>query len=183
MHTPLQKLKNKFRSFIQREDGLAAIEAVMLFPILFTLCFGIYDLGHGLLIKQKVVSASHIAGDLITREVAVSDAEIQDVVEAAKLAIDPYSRDSFGIDIASISFIDEQTPEILWRYTENTEENNNVLNDAIGLGTEGEGVLVVTLHYEYTPFFYKMFFDRIDMTEISYLRGRKSSVIQHEDLL
>lgn len=181
--TILDNFKKKCLSLAKRDDGMAATEAAMLFPILFTLCFGIYDLGHGIIVKQKVISASHIAGDLITREAAVSTPEIQDAIEAAKLAIDPYDRTSFGVDIASVHFIDEETPEIIWRHTENAEENKNVLIDSLGLGTDGEGVLVVTVHYEYTPFFYKMFFDKIDMTEVSYLRGRKSAVIQHEDLL
>lgn len=174
---------NLFKKYKKNEEGLAAVEAAMLFPILFTMIFGIYDLGHGLLINQKVVAASHIAGDLLARKAAVSDTDIQDAVEAAKLAVDPYSRASFGIDIASVQFSGDSDGSVIWRYTKNSEENLNAVADSIGLGADGEGVLVVTLKYEYTPFFYKMFFGSIKMTEISFLRGRKSAVIRHEDMI
>jgi Flp pilus assembly protein TadG len=177
------KINSFLKNYRKDEEGLAAIEAGMLFPILFTLIFGIYDLGHGIIIKQKVVSASHIAGDLLARKSSVSDMDIADAVEAAKLAIDPYTRSPIGIDIASVEFSGTEDGDVIWRYTENSAENVNAVSDSIGLGEDGEGVLVVTLKYEYTPFFYKMFFDDIKMTEITFTRGRKSPVIRHEDMI
>jgi hypothetical protein len=159
------------------------IEAVMLIPIMVSLVFGLYDLGHGILINKKTVSAAHIAGDLIARKNVVSDADLAEAIEAAKLAIDPYDRGYFGIDIASITFQDEDTPSILWRETQNMQPNPDIPSDAIGLGFEGEGVLAVSVTYQYTPLFYKMFFERIEMKEVSFLRGRKTSVIRHEDQL
>ena len=113
-------IRNLIRKYKSNETGLAAVEAAMLFPVLFTLTFGIYDLGHGILVNQKVVTASHIAGDLLTRKAIVSDTDIQDAVEAAKLAIDPYIRTPIGIDIASVEFTDDDNGDVIWRYTENS---------------------------------------------------------------
>gem|GEM_PF-301290 len=181
------KLTTSIRRALTRyrrdDEGLAALEAVMLFPIMVSMVFGLYDLGHAIILNQKVVSACHIAADLLARKPAVSDADIQDAIEAAKLAVDPYDRAEFGIDIASILFNEDDDPTVLWRETEGMNANANIPSQATGLGLEGEGVLAVTATYAYTPFFYKMLFNDIKMQEVSFLRGRKTSVIRHEDMI
>lgn len=177
------QLRSKISAYRREDDGLAALEAALLFPILVVMCFGVVDIGHGIIINQKVTSASHMAADLLARKAAVSDQDIEDAVEAAKLAIDPYDRQPFGIDIASVEFTADDDGEVVWRYTENSTENENAVANSIGLGKKGEGVMVVMVKYEYTPYFYKMFFDNIKMTEFSYLRGRKSGVVRHEDMI
>lgn len=179
----LTKLREKIKSFRKDESGLAMLEAALLAPLGITLVFGVYDLGHGILINQKAISATHIAGDLLARKPAIDDIDVADAIEAAKLAIDPYSRDNFGIDIVSVEFIDEDNPAAVWRVTENMNENADAVPSSAGLGDEGEGVIVVTTTYNYTPFFFKTFFNEIEMKEVSYLRGRKSSVVRHEDMI
>lgn len=172
-----------FSRFGKSDDGLATMEAAMLFPVLFCLVFGIYDLGHGIILNQKVVAAAHIAGDLLARKPAVSETDIADAVEAARLSIDPYDRDDFGIDIVSIQFGEDDVPETVWRRTYGMTESANLPASADGLGFEGEGVLAVTTNYKYEPYFYRMIFSSVTMKEVSYLRGRKSSIIRHEDMI
>lgn len=165
------------------EDGLATMEAAMLFPVLVCLVFGIYDIGHGIILNQKVVASAHIAADLLARKPVVSETDIEDAVEAARLSIDPYDRDAFGIDIVSIEFGRRDAPGTVWRRTYGMAASPALPAAADGLGYEGEGVLAVTTYYKYEPYFYRMIFSNITMKEVSYLRGRKSSIIRHEDMI
>ena len=181
--THLKTMKQKIMSFRKDESGLAMLEAALLAPLAITLIFGVYDLGNGILMNQKTISAGHIAADLLARKPAVDSIDVADAIEAAKLAIDPYSREDFGIDIVSVEFIDDETPAAIWRVTENMNENAAAVPNSVGLGKEGEGVIVVTATYSYKPFFFQTFFSEIQMKEVSYLRGRKTSVIRHEDMI
>ena len=45
------------------------------------------------------------------------------------------------------------------------------------LGENGDGVIVVSVVYEYVPFFTNFIVDEIDMTETAFLRGRKSAIL------
>ena len=52
----------------KQDDGLAAIEAALVFPLLLTMLMGTFDLGNAILANTKVVRASQVVADLVTRK-------------------------------------------------------------------------------------------------------------------
>ena len=175
------KMLKIFKKYKKDDEGLALIEGAMIMPILITMIFSMYDIGHAVLVSQKVMSATHIAADLITRKKTVTTFDIDEAIEASMLAIDPYSRVPYGIDIVSIRFGDEDAPEEVWRETRVMGANLDLPGDADGLGLEGEGVVAVTVTYRYEPHFTGIVIGDIDMTEVAFMRGRKSSVVELEE--
>ena len=172
---------NRILKIWKNEDGVALIEGALIIPILIAMIFSMYDIGHAVLVSQKVMSATHITADLITRKKTVTQHDIDEAIEAAMLAIDPYDRTPFGIDIVSVRFGDEDAPEEIWRETQVMGPNLDLPGDAEGLGQEGEGVVAVTVTYLYEPHFTSGLVGEIEMQEITYMRGRKSSVITLEE--
>lgn len=170
-------------SYIKDERGVSALETAILFPVLFSMLMAIYDLGQGVVINQKTVTASQVIGDLVSRYEFVDTALVEDIVKGGRLALDPYDKTPFGYDIASVVFDEDGDPEVLWRFTENMDENQDAIDDSVGLGQEGEGVVIVSVVYAYTPFFTDFVIDQFDMTEVSFLRGRKSPVVGCTDCL
>ena len=169
------------KKFVKKQDGFAAVEVAMLFPILFALIMGIYDLGQALTINQKTVTASQVIGDLITRNESVNVALIDDIINAGELALTPYPLTDFGYDIMSVEFDEDGDPFVLWRTTEKMNENDDSLADTIDLGGPGEGVVVVTIQNRYKPYFSGFVVDEINMEEISFLRGRRSATVTCTD--
>ena len=45
---------------LQEEDGMAAVEAAYIFPILLTMMLGVFDLGNGIIANQKTIRASQV---------------------------------------------------------------------------------------------------------------------------
>jgi Flp pilus assembly protein TadG len=170
-----------FKSYLRDERGVSAIEAAMLFPVLFSMLMAIYDLGQGVVINQKTVAASQVIADLISRSEVVDTDLIDDIVIGGKLALEPYDKTPFGYDIASIEFDEDGDPIVLWRVTDNMDENENAIDSTIGLGEEGEGVIAVSVVYAYEPFFTNFVVDSFDMTEVAFLRGRKSTTVTCSD--
>lgn len=163
--------------YAAEERGVAALETVILFPILGTLLIGCYDLGLGILMNQKTVGASQMIGDLITRNRSVTMTGLTDMIAAGRLAYEPYSTTSFGYDIASIRFDEDGEPVVLWRVTNNMEPNDAAVESTEGLGTEGDGMVVVTAAYKYDPYFTRFVVDEITMQEVAFLKGRTSATV------
>jgi len=185
LKTKITNFKDRFfyfSNYWKNEKGVAAIEAAYIFPLLLTMIMGVHDLGRGVVINQKVSSASQIMGDLLARYETVDVSLIQDIVRAGELAIAPYPIDSsFGYDVASVAFDEDENPETLWRYTSNMATSDDPINDTVGLGGEGEGVVVVSVTYEYQPFFSNFIVNDYVMSERAFLKGRKSLTVPCTD--
>lgn len=171
------KILSQIKSYGHDERGVSALEFAIIFPILFSMLMAIYDLGQGIVVNQKTVAASQIIADLISRNEVVDTTLISDVINAGELALGPYPTTPFGYDVVSVEFNEDGDPLILWRVTDNMVENEAAVDSTVGLGAEGEGVIVVSVVYSYIPFFSKFVIDEFDMTEVAFLRGRKSATI------
>jgi Flp pilus assembly protein TadG len=165
----------------QEEKAVAAIETVILFPVLLSLLMGCYDIGRGINVNQKTIAAAQIIGDLVARDRSVTFSSLQDIVEAGRLAFDPYASDSFGYDIVSVQFDEDGEPQVIWRVTQNAQQNDAAVESSTALGGPGDGVVIVTAVYNYEPYFMNFAVDDISMEEVAFLRGRRSSVVACDD--
>lgn len=175
---PVKKGARLFRMLWRDRDGTAAVEAAFLFPVLLVMFFGLWDIGNGILLNQKTITASQVVGDLVTRERTVDAGKLNNYIEAGKLAMGNAPVESYGVDILSVKFSSNGTPTQVWRETRNMQPDTLALSKATGLGTAGEGVVVVTVKYTYKPFFAAVFTKDIVMTEQSFLRGRRSPIVE-----
>lgn len=165
----------------REEDGAAFIEAVILLPVLVSMLMVCFDIGQGITTNQKVIGASQIMGDLIARSRTLTFANVEDIINAGELAIDPYDKTPFGYDIASIQFDSSGRPIVLWRVAYNTEDNDAAVASTRGLGAAGDGMIVVTTTYKYNPLFSRLVAGTIDMKEVAFLHARRSATVTCAD--
>jgi Flp pilus assembly protein TadG len=175
----LNKLQH-ITGFIRADDGLAASEFALIFPVMLTMLLSTIDIGHGLLVNKKAIVASQIAADLLGREIAISNDELDDAIQAAELSMHPYNITNFGIDVASVRYDSDGDPVIEWRETENMDPLNDVETRSQSLGNAGEGVLFVTVQYLYEPVFSGFVIGNIEMQETGVVRGRRNAYIPRE---
>lgn len=166
-------IKTWFRS----EEGVAGVEAAMIFPVLVVLLLGTFDLGNAILANQKTIRASQVTADLITRNRSVDDAQIDAAIEAGQLAYEPLVSNTFGVDIISIRFDDLSNPQIVWRETRNMAAIDDVFTRVASLAEPGGGALVVVVNYQFQPLFAGFVVSNIDMQEVAFSRGRKTAVV------
>ncbi len=165
------------KRWFEERDAVAAVEAALIFPILLTLLLGTYDMGNAILSDQKVIRASMVTGDLVTRERSVSDADIEEAIQGGELALAPLNTSTYGVDIVSIRFDENAVAEIVWRETRNMSPNPDVLEAVATLAEANSGVVMVTVQYEFTPLFSDFVIGDIAMQETAFTRGRKTSVV------
>lgn len=178
MRQSVNTLWNQWRA---SETGAAIVEFAFLFPVLIALVLGSYDIGKALIINQKIISASQIMADLITRQDDLLEDDLEDIILAGQMAIDPYDRTPMGYDIVSVEYDDDDEPTELWRVTDNMAENEDALEGSEGLGLEGEGIVVVTVSYTYEPYFTNFITENVSMQETAFLRGRRTSLVECDD--
>lgn len=171
---------NKVHEWRQKTDAVAAVESMFVFPVLMTLLFGVVDIGTGVVINTKVISAAQIASDLLTRQNSVNDEDLEQARLAAQTALIPYyNADDFGLDIVGIRYEGEEAvSREKWRETYNMSPNENVLNLSDGLGLEGDGVVIVTVEYRYHPRFSDFLTGDIVMREIAVVKGRDTPYVE-----
>ncbi|MCB1552100.1 MAG: pilus assembly protein [Alphaproteobacteria bacterium] len=175
--TGFKSIESFSRSWLKGEDGVAIMEAAMLFPVMLVLMMGVFDLGNGISLSEKTVTSSQIAADLVSRNRTIEAAGLTDIIEGSKLAFEPYELHGFGIDIVSIRFDENSNPEILWRETQGMSPNDVAVASVVGLAGEGEGMIIVTVKYSYSPLFSKFFTDDLYFTEVAFSRGRRSPTV------
>ena len=170
-----------FKKYIHDRRGTAAVEAALIMPVLLFMYMGIVDLGNALVVNKKAVSAAQIASDLLARQEIVDDADIEDAMIAARLALQPYDTTSFGIDIAGVRFdTPAAVPTLIWRETFNMTPNEAIVAETNGLGLENEGVIAVTVRYVYDLIFAYVLDGFWETNEVAIVRGRKKAFVMKE---
>lgn len=170
-----------FLRWVRETSATAMMETVILFPVLLTILMGCFDIGRGIVLNQKVIGASQVMADLVARYRNVDMDLMDDIVAAGRMALEPSSTVPFGYDIVSVVLNSHGNPEILWRITQNTNPNDTAVDSVRALGSAGDGVIIVTTTYQYTPNFSNFLVDTIDMREVAFLRGRRSATVTCSD--
>lgn len=178
----LEFIKLYLQGWARGREGVAAIEAAMVFPLLAVLLVGVYDMGSAILVGQKSIRASQVTADLVAREAEVDSSMIDEAVWAGELALQPFDTTNYGVDIVSIGFDEDANPYVEWRETRNMTPNPDVLTAVASLAEEDEGVVVVSVEYQYDPLFLGFSMGDftvgiIPMEEIAFSRGRKSAIV------
>lgn len=173
----MRMIHSFLRRWKKEEDAVAAVEAALVFPLLLTLLLGTFDIGNGILANQKLIRASQVTGDLVTRERTIDTTGVEEAVTGGQLAMETMDSTTYGVDIVSIRFDDNALPVIVWRETRNMEPDPYVLIRVEELAEAGSGVVVVITRYDFQPVFSGFIVGDIGMQEIAFTRGRKSAVV------
>ena len=170
------------KSWKKTEDGVALMETAMLFPVLLVMIFGVYDVGHAITVNHKMITASQMVADLITRKQVVTTADIDDSIVAARLALQPYasSATDFGIDIVSVEFDENDEPRALWREKPEMGGESKLPLRKTSPRADGGVVGAAALSYCYRPTFGNMVIEAFGMRETAFARGRRSPIVSRE---
>lgn len=173
-------LERELASYQADDSGAVLAEFVLIFPLLIVMIFGIWDLGNGLWVGQKVIKSAYTVADLLGRQVRVDDDEIAQAFKAGELALLPFPVGSYEVEVVSVSYDEDGTPDVVWDDAFNTVVAGDLAQSTEGMGVEGDGTLAVRVSYTYSPTFAGFVIDEINMQETAYVRGRKSAIVSRE---
>jgi Flp pilus assembly protein TadG len=167
------------RNIWRDERGGAAVDMIVLLPIMLMVFIGVVEITSVLRLDRKVVAAAQTTADLITQRREVSAGDLNDILRAAELIMEPYPASDLSVGIVGVQY-NENTgaPETLWTQSKNGGSVPNALAVAVGLGAKGEGVVVVRVSYSYSPVFFDFIMGQTTLEETTVLRPRRSSIVE-----
>jgi Flp pilus assembly protein TadG len=168
------------RSNILRDErGSAAVDMIVVLPIMLMVFISVVELTSVLRLDRKVVAAAQTTADLITQRREVSNDDLNDILRAAELILEPYPASGHSVGIVGVQYDEDSgNPETLWTKSKNGGSVPEALAVAVGLGAKGEGVVVVRVTYSYTPVFFEFLMGQTTLEETTVLRPRRSSIVE-----
>jgi hypothetical protein len=100
------------------EQGVAAVELALVFPILLVLLLGGLDITRYMLYHQKVDRITFSVADMVAQSQSVTKLQMDDIVLAAGQIMQPFAFGSNGVVIVSSVYKDpaQTYPTIRWQY-------------------------------------------------------------------
>jgi Flp pilus assembly protein TadG len=167
------------RQIVRDERGTAAAEFAFLLPIMLMLFIGAVEMTNVLRLDRKVVSAALTTADLVTQRRSISNAELDDVLRAAELIVEPFSTSALSVGVASVRFHqDTGAGSVDWTRSLNGGSVPDATTVAASVATPGDSVIVVRASYSYTPLFFDFVMSATTIEETAVLRPRRSTFVE-----
>ncbi len=168
------------RRFGVDQSGVSAVEFALILPIMLLLYFGAVELGDALTIKRKVTSVTSSLTDLVTQSKTISDSDMKNILNAAKIMISPYDESKLKIKITGVKIDSKGQATVAWsdalNDTPNAKNASIALPDAVK--TNDSFMVTTEVHYDYTPTFGYVMTGNFDLNDQYYMRPRLSSEVK-----
>jgi len=103
----------KFRRFCRDEDGISAVEFALIAPLMAMIYFGCIELSLMMTLDRKVTGATATLGDLTSRASSVSNDDLDDIIEATRMVMQPNDMTGARMRITSL-YEDEGKVKVAW---------------------------------------------------------------------
>jgi Flp pilus assembly pilin Flp len=87
---PIGRLIEAFR---RNRDGVAAIEFAFIAPVMILIFLATFEIGRAYSIYRRVANTTDTIGDLVARELSVSDANVNGILALVPAAMEPHPTD------------------------------------------------------------------------------------------
>ncbi|MDZ4759755.1 MAG: TadE/TadG family type IV pilus assembly protein [Alphaproteobacteria bacterium] len=160
------------------QRGLAAVEFALILPFMALLYFGAIEVTLLIGADRKVTQTASSLADLVARTDSITQAEIDDVFEAASVLFAPF--DASGVELRISSVIDDSgVAEVEW------SEGRNIAARAVGdvvvldagVLPEDGSVIMAEVTYQYDSALGFFLQSATELNEIFYLRPRQGDKV------
>jgi len=141
--------------------GVAATEFALMLPVLMTMLLGSYELSRFIILNQKIDHVAYTTADVIAQETSVTNAQLNDIMNAAAEIMDPFQFGENGLVIVSSVYQDAtRGPIVVWqsrgggtldRISRIGVVNNTAeLPEGFTLNTR-DNIIIAEVFYNYIP--------------------------------
>ncbi len=155
------RFSNPLKRLFRDRSGNALIETAIVMPILTLNILGGMEISRYVLLNQKLDRVAASIGDLVAQAETISALDIDNLFEAAKFVIKPFSLGSNGaVIVSSIGAADGNPPMVNWQ---RNGAGSLVAASALGAAganatlpqgftvPSGSNTIVAEVFYDYTP--------------------------------
>ncbi len=183
----------KIRDFVQRAEGIAAVEFALIVPIMAALFMGAVEMSQAVTANRRVTQVGSTAGDLVARYNGnISETDLKDMMKVSSYLLEPYSSSRLKVEISVVSStaVSATDTKEKWKCTYDTSisttnvtctcPNTNYALPAAGMLTTSDSIVVTNVTYGYKPNLFDVYMKSAyggaggvyTMTEKVYLKPR-----------
>ncbi len=136
--------------FARDRRGVAAAEFALIAPALIFLIMGVFEMTFRFRASEEATRYAHEVADMVARESDLTTDDLNQLFKASVQMMKPLdTTDDLDLDVTSIGLTGVNAdPSVLWRRVAGTSITKNI-QDAKGMGVDGESVIRVSVRYSY----------------------------------
>ncbi len=161
------------------EKGISAVEFALIAPIMVLIYFGCIELSLLMRADRRVTATASSLGDLTARLVTVSDADMQELFNAATVSMQPYSANNARMRITSVVDTGDGQTRIDWSDAFNMTPYtpNALITVPEGLVPSPGSVIVAEVEFAYESDLAFVLDGSRMLKDVFYLRPRRVTQI------
>jgi Flp pilus assembly protein TadG len=165
--------------FCRNENGLSAVEFALIVPVMLTLYFATLETTDALTASRRVTNVAQTAADLVAQATAVSSSDLTDIYAASAAILSPYDTTAVKITITSVVASSSNVTTVAWSasYNGTARTAGAAITVPTGLTTANTSVIMAEVTYTYTSPIGTFITGPITMSEVAYLRPRRSLTV------
>lgn len=168
----------RLRHIASDERGSTLVEFAFLLPVMLMLFIGVVEMTNVLRLDRKVVAAALTTADLVTQRRSINHNELDDILRAAELIVEPFATSALSVGVASVRFHpDTGAGSVDWTKSLNGGSVPDAVAVAASVATPGESAIVVRASYSYTPLFFDFVLNPATIAETAVMRPRRSTYV------
>jgi len=161
------------------EKGISAVEFALIAPIMVLIYFGCIELSLLMRADRRVTATASSLGDLTARLVTVSDADMQELFNAASVTMQPYSANNARMRITSVVDSGDGQTRVDWSDAFNMTPYtaNALITVPAGLVPSPGSVIVAEVEFAYESDLAFVLDGSRTLKDVFYLRPRRVTQI------
>lgn len=162
--------------------GAAAIEFVLVAPLMVTLFFGLFGMVQFVRAKMLLSSTASSMANMVAAQTAVTSAILNDYCSGAQRIMQPYTASGLSMAVISYTMQSNSTVTVSWEYDGACQSSSSswAAGDtalATSLLTRpGDSIVVIQASYNYTSSYASIIPNLPSMSQTAYARSRSTPV-------
>lgn len=180
----MRSTRPRFRTLIARfrrdRSALAATEFAIILPVMVLLYLGGFEVSEAVTINQKVTHATSVLGDLVAQTDTVTNAEMNNILDATTTVLTPYPVASASMVVTGVRVDSDGVATVAWSEARNMSAlvRGSPIAIPADLATPNTFLIMAEVHYTYLPTFGKVLTGELDLTDQFFLRPRVSAEVR-----
>jgi Flp pilus assembly protein TadG len=177
--TASRSLMQQVRRFADDRRAVSAIEFAVIAPLMITIYLGGVEVSQAVAVNRKTTIVAHTVADLVAQVAKVTDADMQDVLNASSSVATPYGISNLTVTVSCLDIDNTGVAKVKWSDTMHgtARTPNTTVTVDPALAVPNTSLILGEVSYAYTPTFGKIITGTLTLSDKAYLRPRVSSSV------
>jgi Flp pilus assembly protein TadG len=174
----LTRLRNRLSGYSRDNSGVSAVEFALIAPVMIAIYFAATEISFVMIVDRKVSHTASVVGDLVAQDTDITNAEMNEILQAGRVIFEPYDGMAARIRVTSIRD-NGGNPEVVWSDARNTTiraPGSTVVVPA-GVLPAGGSVIMTEVSFDYDSALGNFLDSAVTLEDTFYLRPRRANFV------